>query len=501
MLTFPFYVIASALKLKCEEKEECCDICGDVGVADAIITCSQCKINCEHIYCMRTPLEGDPDDWRCEICESTSKPKPLPSSSLTGGASKLTNPVEVSKGTVLPAERKKLLHGSKKSSIHWEKKVETGKTKYISVKDAIKLSSGEKNSVAPLKIGCHQKSPQPKSRLNIAGRTPMRTTTVPMNFSSQRLGNMDISKGQPHQSKQLTKAQRSLSSLQPSEAPVNKHVQKGHPTEVKLPQTKAKSLIKAPPSSYAPPVTISGKRPYFIKGGNKCTTTELETCNATNVNNNFLPDFSASWMGCFSIQDDLIHGKLNYQIQALPPSQVRKKVYEFSKKMPKILHFQLVPVKKLWINLFRDYFPDRRDIGLYFVPSDRVRCEDYFNLLESISKKNMALRKQIDDVELLVFTSKLLPVDCQCLGGKYFLWGLFHRVRRDLDTMGLKLSVQSSEDANCEEVDMDIDMIGGVDVGRTDVPVQRELLREKQHVKPENSPTSKADNLGFKKRY
>ncbi|EYU43083.1 hypothetical protein MIMGU_mgv1a025295mg, partial [Erythranthe guttata] len=109
---------------------------------------------------------------------------------------------------------------------------------------------------------------------------------------------------------------------------------------------------------------------------------------------------------------------LNHQIQAHSPSHVRRKIYEFSKQMPKVIHVQLVPLKKFWIDFFEEYTPYERDIGLYFFPGGGERCAsvscfDYISLLESITVKNMALRIQIADVELLVFTSKLLPVNCQ----------------------------------------------------------------------------------------
>ncbi|KAI3454724.1 hypothetical protein Pfo_011387 [Paulownia fortunei] len=490
--------------------EDCCDICGVIGVADALITCTQCKINCEHMYCMRTLLEEHIDDWRCEECESSSKPKPL-ASCLLGelpDVPKLSNSVEGRNGSELCSESRKLLNDSRGGSHDWERMVATGKTKYICVKEAIMLSSVEKKPFAPSNITCHSKPTRPKIGVNKSERTLIRPKTVPLLFSSQqnlasgplrqpkpqRLGNMEISERQWQQSKKLTEVQRSVSSLQPSQAPMNKHMQKEQPAEVQLPQTKARRLMKTPlsgPSPNASPVTISG--------GIGHTTIELRTCNAENGNNNLLPDLEkcsrapaldALWKGSFSIQDNHRHWELNHQIQAHPPSQVRGKICEFSKQMPEVLHFQLVPFKKFWINLF-EYIPDERDIGLYFFPSVGERSEDYISLLESISVRNLALRKQIADVELLVFTSKLLRVNCQCWEGKNFLWGVFHHLKRDttarVDNRGLKLSVQPLHDANPghnqvddrEEADMDIDMIGGINVGRKDVPVQKETLRGK----------------------
>ncbi|XP_011072870.1 uncharacterized protein LOC105157988 [Sesamum indicum] len=485
-----------------------CDICGDVGVADALVTCCQCKINCEHMYCMRTPLEEHIDDWHCEECESSSKAKSLASCPIGEfpSVSKSTNSVEAQKGGLLCGGSRKLLNQSRKGSVDWEKKVATGKTKYICVKEAIKLSAGEKKYLAPSNITCHSKPPGPRIGVNKLERTLSRPRTTPLCFSSeqdlasgglaqskpQRPGNMEIYEGQVQKSKKLSELQRSVGSFQPSRAPMNKHIQKELPTNVQLPQTKARSSMHKPLSAPSPSQNASL---VTISGGNRLTAVELRTCNAENVNNNLLPDLEkrsvtpaldAVWKGSFRIHDDHRHRVLNPQIHAHPATRVRRKIHEFSKQMPKVLHFHLVPYKKFWINLFQDYIPDERDIGLYFFPGDSERYEDYAFLLDYISFRNLALRKQIADVELLVFPSRLLPANCQCWNGKRFLWGVFHRLKQDtsarLDNREIKLSVQPSSHnpkSDMEEVDMDIDMVGGINVGRIDVPVHERPLREK----------------------
>lgn len=80
------------------------------------------------------------------------------------------------------------------------------------------------------------------------------------------------------------------------------------------------------------------------------------------------PNFFSVCRGRFKIYNDPEHGEMN-GVQAYPPSRVRRKVYEFSKHMPAILGFELLPRGDLWPNLFQNYCLDRRDIGLYFFPS------------------------------------------------------------------------------------------------------------------------------------
>lgn len=166
-------------------------------------------------YCMRTVLEELPDDWHCEDCESSSKPRLL-ASCLLGelpGVSKI-NPPKVRKGGKLRTESRKLPKESRVGSGDWEKMVATGKTKYICVKEAIMLSTGEKKSSSPSNFTCH---PRTKIGINKLERTAIRPP-VPLNFSSQqdrasgplrqpkpqRLGNMEICEGQLQQSNKLT---------------------------------------------------------------------------------------------------------------------------------------------------------------------------------------------------------------------------------------------------------------------------------------------------------
>nr|XP_029124423.1 uncharacterized protein LOC109506653 [Elaeis guineensis] len=46
-----------------------CDICGDIGFAEYIFNCYQCKNASEHIYCMQGQGLTIPDIWYCEVCK------------------------------------------------------------------------------------------------------------------------------------------------------------------------------------------------------------------------------------------------------------------------------------------------------------------------------------------------------------------------------------------------------------------------------------------------
>lgn len=51
-----------------------CDICGDIGYEEVLVTCAECNEGAEHIYCMQTLLEAVPtEDWFCEGCKLKQK--------------------------------------------------------------------------------------------------------------------------------------------------------------------------------------------------------------------------------------------------------------------------------------------------------------------------------------------------------------------------------------------------------------------------------------------
>lgn len=81
--------------------------------------------------------------------------------------------------------------------------------------------------------------------------------------------------------------------------------------------------------------------------------------------------------GSFNIIDSVSREEFNEGFRAHPPSIVRRKVYEFSKKMPKVLRFKMLPRDKVWTDIFKGDCPNEDDIGLYFFSSDNQRSVFY----------------------------------------------------------------------------------------------------------------------------
>ncbi|KAJ0786112.1 putative chromatin regulator PHD family [Helianthus annuus] len=108
-----------------------CDICGDPGVVEAIIICSECQVAREHLYCMREFRTQAPPWWRCEECQSQSQ--------ITSPETK--NVSTFPQQTTFATERRNKNRIASKYGFK-EKWVDKGRTKYLSCDEAVKLSSG-----------------------------------------------------------------------------------------------------------------------------------------------------------------------------------------------------------------------------------------------------------------------------------------------------------------------------------------------------------------------
>lgn len=142
--------------------------------------------------------------------------------------------------------------------------------------------------------------------------------------------------------------------------------------------------------------------------------------------------------GSFILPKSLNWVECNDEVRAHPRSRVRRKVYEFLKKMPEALEFKILRRHDIWMEIFQDDCPDNEDIGLYFFPSGNrlvwhlifcyqkilildfktrilliCRNDNYISLLECLSRQDLVMRSYINGVELLVFASALLREDFQ----------------------------------------------------------------------------------------
>ncbi|CAH9143819.1 unnamed protein product [Cuscuta epithymum] len=402
----------------------CCDICGDVGIAETIIACANCKVNQEHIYCMREYCEGPTKDWQCEECTKRNEKQ------LSCGNSQSASQVPPKTTT------KDLQSGSPRKSnrgrgcVNWENKVLKGRTKYLSIQEVLTLPRQQNNSSnfkktgysSPLSPKKHPSTPRSRKKHSSSRLSPKKHSSTPLS---------------PKKNISTPLSSKKHISTPTSRTAVNHE------------------------GSFIPNFQHPKKPRKVVKGQD-----------VKNFSND--PVLYPSWKGSLTVCDTLnFHG-----LQAHHSSKACKKLMDFTKLLPEVLDFQLVPRGDVWLKLFSDYCPTRDDIGLFFLPGDMKRSKEYVTLLELIGEHDLVMRKQIENMEMLVFASTVLQEDCQKVRGKHFLWGLFYRAGKKEKAANVQHVVSDikrtggkneGEVDDSEEADMEIDMVGGKSVGTVDV--------------------------------
>ncbi|KAF6165069.1 hypothetical protein GIB67_000653 [Kingdonia uniflora] len=196
------------------------------------------------------------------------------------------------------------------------------------------------------------------------------------------------------------------------------------------------------------------------------------------------PAIDAIWKGSFDIPDRISPFRFCEGFWAHTPCKVSRKAYEFAKEMPGKLKFQLRPRSNVLPEMFYTYPPTMDDVALFFFPGDFNRSQEkYESLLELLEKHDYVITSCLGSVELLVLTSKHLQVDSQMLNMQFFLWGLFRFMRRHISNIRIESAVAPLRSINGRdlnsinvhddpEMDVEIDILEGVDVGEVEKVMQ-----------------------------
>ncbi|XP_027771086.1 uncharacterized protein LOC107013063 isoform X3 [Solanum pennellii] len=428
-----------------------CVICGDIGFQEAIITCYQCRSADVHLYCLVGYSEEAPLDWCCEECHIDkgvmSSSRGLENDNSEG--SRLHAFAKIRQSTVQP---KKHSTFPGRHYINWEKEVQTGKTKYLPVEEALGLSSGITKYGSPLINTGSSKVVSTKSMATVTRGNfskPRARILFPEKITMQRSsGSAGYTKPQSPQNAKIT--EQGKKQVQSSKGPVGSAI-------------------------------LEHRSPYAVKESRMMNSSTTHPCD---------PALVPSWKGNFDILGalELAPGIFNNYIQAHPPSKVRRKVYEFSGLLPDTLKFELVPRGDIWASLFNHHCPGKEDIGLYFFASDTERLERseiYIALVEFMCIKDLMMKTLINDVQLFILPSTTLCSDSQRWNNKHFLWGLFYRTGQDTDGC--------AEGGSNKVIDMEIDMIGGKDVcTANEVEMQIDMTGHE-----EASTSNKVDMEGY----
>ncbi|XP_022738893.1 uncharacterized protein LOC111291424 isoform X2 [Durio zibethinus] len=434
---------------------EPCDICGDVGFEEDIATCFKCKIAREHGYCMQKVLLTIPEIWFCEECQSSigiASPKsvtaehvPMSLTSNASGTESISWFVKNSRGACNLASTSKAFETVNPSRFlknqgiagygGMKMAVETGKVKFISTEEAIKIPS------VTHKL---------KNSLRNADSIPGQSATIATMPKSGPTGFKDA-----HSVKKV-KADHDLRDIGHSRshgyynAGFSSCTQQNSFQMSGQFQGKKTSPCKNEQQNALIPVERIGNSNLPVENGAESTDSQsvdvlpivcsvkpvsmaiLES-NLLNIGPNLVKSFpnyptpDPTW--CFEILNSVSHSEFFDGFRAHPPGKVHHKALEFSKQMPGVLLCTLLPGSDVWMDVFHDECPNMEDVALYFFPGNFERSkQQYIHLLGRMEAQDLVLRSCIDGVELLIFSSTRLHAEL-CDSKQNFLWGVCRRSR------------------------------------------------------------------------
>ncbi|KAK8958495.1 hypothetical protein KSP40_PGU020380 [Platanthera guangdongensis] len=282
----------------------------------------------------------------------------------------------------------------------------------------------------------------------------------------------------------------------------------------------------------APPINDSGSAVRSISQIRQISSQEmfLPLKLIVNPDENHHHALEACWRGAFEVLDlfTQFHGTVHAHLSC----QVSPKVYDVSKHFPGTLKLKLLPRESLWPKIFKVNGPTKDDIALYFKCEVESHKEKYDHFLQQIHSNDYALQSCVANVELLIFTSAQLLIHSQKFdkfkehSEPMYLWGVFRHVKRKNASHGEEEAASCSTSSHVhlahdksmvphvssleagskvnmvrespEEVDMEIDMAGGLPVGRIDMPIKLRNapfgFSESSQRPPVNLPLNKSSN-------
>ncbi|CAL2276087.1 unnamed protein product [Prunus armeniaca] len=135
------------------------------------------------------------------------------------------------------------------------------------------------------------------------------------------------------------------------------------------------------------------------------------------------PIIDPIWRGSLSIfnKDFNIVSGLVAHLSSLACPKVR----EEAELLPLLIFPELVRRTDVWPKAFEKLGPSDRSIALYFFPDNERDEKDFDSLVASMIQDDLAMKAILDNAELLVFTSTILPEQYQRFQTKIYLWGVF----------------------------------------------------------------------------
>ncbi|XP_061342514.1 uncharacterized protein LOC133288709 isoform X2 [Gastrolobium bilobum] len=135
------------------------------------------------------------------------------------------------------------------------------------------------------------------------------------------------------------------------------------------------------------------------------------------------------WTGQFRMNKATHFGLVAYT-----SSKACSKVHSVVTELPRLLDVEMLLRRAIWPENFDMFSPNSDDIAVYFFPQYE-RDETVFDgVLNDVIEQDLALKAVINNVELLIFSSHLLPPYDRRICDKYYMWGVFKTKPRSGNT-------------------------------------------------------------------
>ncbi|KAL0738429.1 hypothetical protein Bca4012_014639 [Brassica carinata] len=365
-----------------------CETCGDQGWKGVLVTCSKCRIACEHRYCMDKVSFEASVDFVCADCSKRPVQNRLATASIKAASRIQKSKARVESSNPVP---------------RWKKIPESSKMRLISPEEVRKLSSGVNNSTF--------KVPKP-----VPARSPTGLSKFPCFPRSRSLNSTAV-------------ARKTNQMLFPPK--------KAEPPRPRVLQTRSGVMQQSPKAQSV----VEGSKLKVGGGVKDLGSKEIIRSILSEKLLQLLPyrpAFPPIWKG--RIVDSATPSEFNGVFWAQAASVIRGKAYNLSKTIPVVLKVELVPIGSLLNDLFANRNPALSDVEMYIFPDDKntIRFkEEHAYLFETMKRRNAMIRINVKDTPFLIFSSKLLDKSSQIIiqmqkKTKNFLWGVFLVTKKSL---------------------------------------------------------------------
>ncbi|KAF8096890.1 hypothetical protein N665_0299s0050 [Sinapis alba] len=139
-----------------------------------------------------------------------------------------------------------------------------------------------------------------------------------------------------------------------------------------------------------------------------------------------IPDHEYIWQGEMEVRKNRNLSAMHCGMQAYLSTLASPKVAGVVNQFPVKVTLNEVPRLSTWPSQFQDIGAKEGHVALFFFAKDIESYEKcYKPLVDDMIQNDLALKGNLEGVELLIFASNQLPQNCQRWNMFFFLWGVF----------------------------------------------------------------------------